>query len=302
MSRIIPAYAGSTAPARRRSSGRRDHPRIRGEHASGAGDDRPRSGIIPAYAGSTSRQWSLAAGGQDHPRIRGEHNSGAAHRVAQYGSSPHTRGAPARHDHRRSAEGIIPAYAGSTPPQPRWAWERVDHPRIRGEHSAPTGHTPLAFGSSPHTRGAPVLVHIPSATPRIIPAYAGSTRSTSRVRRSLVGSSPHTRGARHVEVLRHLRQVDHPRIRGEHDDVTADGEHPLGIIPAYAGSTPCSWAACPWVWDHPRIRGEHEGAGERIPERCGSSPHTRGARPPPEKRPGLARIIPAYAGSTWPRR
>ena len=30
----------------------------------------------------------------------------------------------------------------------------------------------------------------------------------------------------------------------------------------------------------------------------GSSPHTRGARPPPEKRPGLARIIPAYAGST----
>ena len=30
--RIIPAYAGSTAPARRPRLGRGDHPRIRGEH------------------------------------------------------------------------------------------------------------------------------------------------------------------------------------------------------------------------------------------------------------------------------
>ena len=50
--------------------------------------------------------------------------------------------------------------------------------------------------------------------------------------------------------------------------------------------------------DHPRIRGEHTvdvGADRR---RCGSSPHTRGARRRAIGELGLGRIIPAYAGST----
>ena len=70
---IIPAYAGSTGWSPRRGSPARDHPRIRGEHASetdindflwgssphtrGApcrcGNRWTRKGIIPAYAGST---------------------------------------------------------------------------------------------------------------------------------------------------------------------------------------------------------------------------------------------------------
>ena len=70
---IIPAYAGSTYPACRSLSQRRDHPRIRGEHSSvmrvglGHKGSSPHTrgalaaarmsphaaGIIPAYAGST---------------------------------------------------------------------------------------------------------------------------------------------------------------------------------------------------------------------------------------------------------
>ena len=53
--------------------------------------------------------------------------------------------------------------------------------------------------------------------------------------------------------------------------------------------------------DHPRIRGEHASAFVSPPTDCGSSPHTRGARPRSRRhrlRRHRGRIIPAYAGST----
>ena len=114
-----------------------DHPRIRGEHLNlpTAGDDKA----------------------ADHPRIRGEHRRFSSPSAAITGSSPHTRGAPEQPSTKSPWSRIIPAYAGSTPPQPRWAWERVDHPRIRGEHVLWRDST--------------------LAQNRIIPAYAGSTRS-----------------------------------------------------------------------------------------------------------------------------
>ena len=194
----------------------KDHPRIRGEHwlpkisqlgAEGSSPhtrgarggvlvDVPAAGIIPAYAGSTSS-----------PTRRPSKTGG---------SSPHTRGAHhgVRADDRTGR--IIPAYAGSTRRRRRSASSSRDHPRIRGEHPA---HYVLAFrhaGSSPHTRGAQGIGEICTKLGRIIPAYAGSTRSAPilmtllsdhpRIRgehrrtvdrqTSRRGSSPHTRGAR----------------------------------------------------------------------------------------------------------
>ena len=93
--RIIPAYAGNTvksvtpSAAARGSSphtrgtrlwswpireGRRDHPRIRGEHPLTTSADSPKRGIIPAYAGNTVTYSSS--------------------KVDTAGSSPHTRGTP----------------------------------------------------------------------------------------------------------------------------------------------------------------------------------------------------------------
>ena len=92
-------------------------------------------------------------------------------------------------------------------------------------------------GSSPHTRGAPKDTFSGLDSARIIPAYAGSTWKCD---------AAHTGGA------------DHPRIRGEHlkpaflrlhiagSSPHTRGalllRHPrlflVGIIPAYAGSTP----------------------------------------------------------------
>ena len=92
---------------------------------------------------------------EDHPRIRGEHHG---------------------FDHEATRDdGIIPAYAGSTPPYGLNFMGKEDHPRIRGEHSDSDMAKLKEEGSSPHTRGAPCEVAWKS--PRTL------------------GSSPHTRGA-----------------------------------------------------------------------------------------------------------
>ena len=114
-----------------------------------------------------------------------------------------------------------------------------------------------------------------------------------------MGSSPHTRGAPRRTACRTRCQWDHPRIRGEHVAVWRDLEVPLGIIPAYAGSTNrLEIAVNGWKGssphtrgalsfspprrarrrDHPRIRGEHKGIACKVNSYTG--------------------IIPAYAGST----
>ena len=114
-------------------------------------------------------------------------------------------------------------------------------------------------------------------SPRIIPAYAGSTTG-----RAILG--------RFVS--------DHPRIRGEHvenDWIIAKGGR---IIPAYAGSTHAVERARIEGPDHPRIRGEHSLRGPGLRPARGSSPHTRGARRRRRARLAAMRIIPAYAGST----
>ena len=91
------------------------------------------------------------------------------------------------------------------------------------------------------------------------------------------GSSPHTRGA--------------PSGRRRQGDG-------LGIIPAYAGSTPGYRPHRTASADHPRIRGEHDPEAPLAMIDAGSSPHTRGARGDFGLLIFSFRIIPAYAGST----
>ena len=199
----------------------------------------------------------------DHPRIRGEHRSVSPGKAFSAGSSPHTRGA---HFPEWDATGvlrIIPAYAGSTRLHVPRRNLSPDHPRIRGEHWVKLRMASLTPGSSPHTRGAHIVV-VPAAVELgIIPAYAGSTTKLPSKPDSSPGSSPHTRGARRLggELSVDFRIIpayagstsatlyevsvvaDHPRIRGEHTRALNPGGVFSGIIPAYAGSTlgnPCN--------------------------------------------------------------
>ena len=175
----------------------------------------------------------------------------------------------------------------------------MDHPRIRGEHFWAWLIWDASWGSSPHTRGAPVYTEECGGAGGIIPAYAGSTQ-----RRTAPSWRPR----------------DHPRIRGEHSwrrslPGPAPGSSPhtrgapvgddnvfnvIGIIPAYAGSTHHPSSRRTTTADHPRIRGEHGDDVQPLGEGAGSSPHTRGARLPGDPRRLRFRIIPAYAGSTRP--
>ena len=234
--------------------------------------------IIPAYAGSTCGWRRRLPFGRDHPRIRGEHDRLDRLRHPWRGSSPHTRGARTCMADTPEEDGIIPAYAGSTPALLR---HRLGHP-----------------GSSPHTRGALRQQYLPRPGSGIIPAYAGSTlranrfcayrRDHPRIRGehatrttawpSPIGSSPHTRGARQRRILSPRGLRDHPRIRGEHST-------PLGDAPFRMGSSPHTRGA-PLARHDRRVEGgiipAYAGSTALPPLRpvlgLGSSPHTRGAR------------------------
>ena len=86
--------------------------------------------------------------------MRGEHIVGADGITAVEGSSPHARGALAAARLQLEQLGIIPACAGSTPTLFSPGGHQGDHPRMRGEHSAPHRPRDEGAGSSPHARGA----------------------------------------------------------------------------------------------------------------------------------------------------
>ena len=170
---IIPAYAGNTTIALTSTGGRRDHPRICGEHQfrgyvfTGSVGSSPHMrgtritrcstisnlGIIPAYAGNTRPAWKAGRPPRDHPRICGEHISSRGNVSTFLGSSPHMRGTRIRAHGYVDTAGIIPAYAGNTAVCNGSSAFNRDHPRICGEHFLlkPTEH--ISEGSSPHMRG-----------------------------------------------------------------------------------------------------------------------------------------------------
>ena len=107
--------------------------------------------------------------------MRGEH---ARHRLLWFmsvGSSPHARGAHRDTLNASIADGIIPACAGSTARSPQRSTLPWDHPRMRGEHYLRTQALGGGEGSSPHARGARLILSSRISNFRIIPACAGST-------------------------------------------------------------------------------------------------------------------------------
>ena len=170
---IIPACAGNTRTPRGFRTGRRDHPRVCGEHSPhdlpgaphqgssprvrGTRPHRPRwhsgQGIIPACAGNTWTEGLRPGDAGDHPRVCGEHAPPLACLFDARGSSPRVRGTLRRRRRARAEIGIIPACAGNTSrPASRWSWGR-DHPRVCGEHEIMVSCLTILLGSSPRVRG-----------------------------------------------------------------------------------------------------------------------------------------------------
>ncbi len=257
--RIIPAYAGNTTPKNTPLPAPPDHPRVRGEHITGTAMLLPSAGssprtrgtllrhlfpfghlrIIPAYAGNTVRYSAQWASSSDHPRVRGEHAFFAASSAWTSGSSPRTRGTHRRRSPRGTPRRIIPAYAGNTAPTSDEHTRRADHPRVRGEHTRSSTMPGGPSGSSPRTRGTRWPTKQRALVPRIIPAYAGNTRSSPRVR---PGPADHPRVRGEHVVAAHARGAadgSSPRTRGTPEQRACD-RPARRIIPAYAGNT-CGW-------------------------------------------------------------
>ena len=172
-SRLIPAYAGKTDGFVHLGAGERAHPRVCGEnsfHAARArwlGGSSPRMrgkliprgegplawGLIPAYAGKTGNVIVDASTGGAHPRVCGENTSPPSTPSRRPGSSPRMRGKHLLSRSIKTAEGLIPAYAGKTQ-DCLLACERVwAHPRVCGENSDTKQIKFTNEGSSPRMRG-----------------------------------------------------------------------------------------------------------------------------------------------------
>ena len=131
---LIPTHAGKTSWARLASSSGTAHPHSRGENIAvtiapigfmgsspltrGKRTDRRRrrsqQRLIPTHAGKTTLTSRLEMLCRAHPHSRGENIKAAAAAVAEWGSSPLTRGKPHRHRVQRHEGGLIPTHAGKT--------------------------------------------------------------------------------------------------------------------------------------------------------------------------------------------
>ena len=174
------------------------------------------------------------------------------------------------------------------------------HPRLRGEHENAGDFSYSLSGSSPPTRGTPHLKSHTHPARRLIPAYAGNTKT---------------------ELGRQMWASAHPRLRGEHTarwssiSVTLGSSPPTRgtplsarypepaewLIPAYAGNTLVAVRRCLLLSAHPRLRGEHCFGASVTSVNWGSSPPTRGTRRSRHRSEILRRLIPAYAGNTCSR-
>ena len=176
----------------------RDHPRGCGEHSISAIEKATEPGssprmrgalcmaircgserrIIPADAGSTSTIIWTRCAKADHPRGCGEHRVRGDERMRWLGSSPRMRGAPLPPMGSQICGRIIPADAGSTTSSYGISNLRKDHPRGCGEHDDIPARLSNGEGSSPRMRGALSSFILPRPVLGIIPADAGSTRTS----------------------------------------------------------------------------------------------------------------------------
>ena len=197
---LIPAHAGKTCVARCARGGRRAHPRSRGKntyvvtpwcYAEGSsplswGKPRIQSTIsfdiriIPTHAGKTVRCVIPTRSATVHPRSRGENAPGIASASWFQGSSPLTRGKPARTGGGLRARRLIPAHAGKTGGSRSSRLPPRAHPRSPGENLR-LPKVPTHFsGSSPLTRGKHQEPDNGACNTGLIPAHAGKTADRCR--------------------------------------------------------------------------------------------------------------------------
>ena len=171
------------------------------------------------------------------------------------------------------------------------------HPRSRGENSTGEYFGATSLGSSPLTRGKPIMAPEPAKVTGLIPAHAGKTGRLPRGRPRR-WAHPRSRGENIVDKPNVLAGLgSSPLTRGKPWPARR-GHRGRGLIPAHAGKTQVHAVRTQITKAHPRSRGENVSAMTRPAPPMGSSPLTRGK--PAACRDALADfgLIPAHAGKT----
>ena len=131
----------------------------------------------------------------------------------------------------------------------------------------------------------------------LIPAHAGKTVATARLRRSS-RAHPRSRGENDPPTASIAdRMGSSPLTRGKHVDVLP-GTYRLGLIPAHAGKTHAPGVRAAAYRAHPRSRGENSAHQQDTARETGSSPLTRGKRNDRARKGARGGLIPAHAGKT----
>ena len=156
--------------------------------------------------------------------------------IAGTGSSPLTRGKPAREQGGQDVGRLIPAHAGKTCVGMRSTRRRRAHPRSRGENMPCPSPAWTQPGSSPLTRGKRNRWGSSENRSRLIPAHAGKTSWTSRTS-SRAWAHPRSRGENAPAMTPAARPAgSSPLTRGKPLCRVRD-TRPMGLIPAHAGKT-----------------------------------------------------------------
>ena len=173
-----------------------------------------------------------------HPRSRGENSVLGDEHADVIGSSPLTRGKLELGHPLCRGERLIPAHAGKTRPSSPSCPSTRAHPRSRGENSNVGPGAPVAFGSSPLTRGKQRRCPRRSQRAGLIPAHAGKTYCRKCGAR-LSQAHPRSRGENaSVPSLASALVGSSPLTRGKLASVVSTPSKPR-LIPAHAGKTGC---------------------------------------------------------------
>ena len=262
--------------------------------------NREQAGLIPAHAGKTPAERGREGHPAAHPRSRGENGGRVAGLRGVRGSSPLTRGKPAKKGISRALGRLIPAHAGKTSNvATRVSYARA-HPRSRGENIPSARMWMICQGSSPLTRGKQGPVWPEGQPGGLIPAHAGKTTCWAGAG-GCGGAHPRSRGENDaVDHSEGLDEGSSPLTRGKPGDRHGAGLR-RRLIPAHAGKTLSGIVWPRTAWAHPRSRGENDLADRQGVTLVGSSPLTRGKLAQVAPVIGGLRLIPAHAGKT-PRR
>ena len=171
------------------------------------------------------------------------------------GSPPPTRGKDCDDRLCPVCARITPAHAGKSGLYQRRARAVRDHPRPRGEKSAPVPAPSRARGSPPPTRGKARPRRAPQRAYRITPAHAGK-RQWSGLENGGYQDHPRPCGEK-FDARKAARAVkgSPPPMRGKAQPGDIP-DHRTGITPAHAGKRVSNAAAIGGRPDHPRPCGE----------------------------------------------